>query len=83
MIIEPEGHNHPESVDPFWFQELVRRAHERETRRFLKLITAEKSVVTKSDYDEAEERAMWYVFELRNNLTELWYAGNEHAEGEI
>jgi len=53
---EPIG-GHPESVDPPWFQELVRRAFEREMRRYQKL---------GADADESLERAMWYVFELRN-----------------
>lgn len=62
---------HPEAVDPPWFQELVRRAWEREMRRNMK-----------SNYtdEEAMERAMWYVFDLRNNLTELYQAGAAGAE---
>jgi hypothetical protein len=59
---EPIG-GHPESVDPPWFQELVRRAFEREMRRYQKL---------GADADESLERAMWYIFDLRNNLTELY-----------
>lgn len=59
---------HPESVDPPWFQELVRRAWEREMRRLM----------TNGCTDvEAMERAMWYAFDLRNNLTELYQAGRE------
>lgn len=58
--------NHPECIDPPWFQELVRRAWEREMRR---------QTVQGVDPDEAMERAMWYVFDLRNNLTELYQAG--------
>ncbi len=57
---------HPEMVDPGWFQELVRRAYEREARKLqcegMKL-------------DDAMEVAMWYVFDLRNNLTDLYQAG--------
>jgi hypothetical protein len=67
---EPIG-GHPESVDPPWFQELVRRAFEREMRRYQKL---------GADADESLERAMWYVFDLRNNLTELYQAGAAGAE---
>lgn len=63
---------HPENVDPPWFQELVRRAYEREMRRFMKL---------GCDSDESLERAMWYVFDLRNNLTELYQAGGPSNEG--
>lgn len=59
---------HPESVDPPWFQELVRRAWEREMRRGME--QGFKDV-------EAMERAMWYVFDLRNNLTDLYQAGRE------
>jgi hypothetical protein len=67
---EPIG-GHPESVDPPWFQELVRRAFEREMRRYQKL---------GADAEESLERAMWYVFDLRNNLTELYQAGAAGAE---
>lgn len=62
---------HPESVDPPWFQELVRRAFEREMRRLQQ---------SGCDADEALERAMWFAFEIRNNLTDLYKAGA--AEGE-
>lgn len=57
---------HPESIDPPWFQELVRRAFERELRRLGGL---------GHNADEALELAMWYVFDLRNNLTDLYQAG--------
>jgi hypothetical protein len=73
-----EAHNenhptgaHPEHVDPPWFQELVRRAFEREMRRYQRL---------GADSEESLERAMWYVFDLRNNLTELYQAGASGAE---
>lgn len=59
--------NHPECVDPPWFQELVRRAFEREMRR---------NLTNGCNGEEAMERAMWYVFDLRNNLTELYQAGS-------
>lgn len=72
--MEPLGmETHPESIDPVWFQELIRRAFQREMRRIQKLdvnITA----------DEALERAMWYVFELRNSLTDLYHAGKEQED---
>lgn len=58
--------NHPEDVDPGWFQELVRRAFEREMRRL--------NLAGRPE-DQAMEQAMWYVFELRNNLTDLYAAG--------
>lgn len=64
--------NHPECVDPPWFQELVRRAYEREMRRNMQIPNV--------DADEAMERAMWYVFDLRNNLTDLYQAGNAEQE---
>lgn len=62
----PEAVNHPEDVDPVWFQELVRRAFEREMRRL--------NLAGRTE-DQAMEQAMWYVFELRNNLTDLYQAG--------
>lgn len=62
---------HPEHIDPPWFQELVRRAYERELRRYQRL---------GCNADEALERAMWYVFDLRNNLTELYQAGSAGEE---
>lgn len=65
MTNQPPTH-HPEQVDPDWFQVLVRRALEREIRR----LSADGCTV-----DEALERGMWYVFELRNNLTDLYKAG--------
>lgn len=58
---------HPEAVDPPWFQELVRRAWEREMRRLM---------TSGMDDVESVERAMWYVFDLRNNLTALYQAGS-------
>ena len=57
---------HPESVDPEWFQELARRAFEREMRRQASLGL---------NADQALESAMWYIFDLRNNLAELYQAG--------
>jgi hypothetical protein len=65
--------NHPESVDPVWFQDLVRRAFEREMRR--------QQSENCFDVDEALERAMWYVFDLRNNLADLYKAGCVGEEG--
>ncbi|MGH8999867.1 MAG: hypothetical protein ACRDY7_10820 [Acidimicrobiia bacterium] len=62
---------HPELVDPSWFQDLVRRAYEREMRRYQRM---------GADPDESLERAMWYVFELRNNLSELYQAGATGSE---
>lgn len=58
---------HPEAVDPPWFQELVRRAWEREMRRLM---------TSGMDDVESMERAMWYVFDLRHNLTALYQAGS-------
>lgn len=70
MIEPPSGRpvtgGHPESVDPPWFQDLVRRAFEREMRRYQRL---------GAGADESLERAMWYIFELRNNPNELYQAG--------
>jgi hypothetical protein len=57
---------HPEKVDPEWFQELVRKAFDREVQRLLQTGTKSEVVL---------EVAMWYVFELRNNLTDLYQAG--------
>lgn len=62
---------HPEKVDPVWFQDLVRRAFEREMRRYQKV---------GADADEALERAMWFVFDLRHNLPELYQAGAADTE---
>ncbi len=62
---------HPESVDPPWFQELVRRAFERAMQRL---------VSDGMDQNEAQEFAMWHVFELRNNLTELYHEGSAGNE---
>lgn len=58
--------SHPENIDPPWFQELVRRAFEREMRR---------QQAHGANADEALELSMWYVFDLRNNLTNLYQAG--------
>ena len=60
------GANHPEAIDPPWFQELVRRAFER------KLRTLQSEGV---DPDSALEEGMWYVFDLRNNLSDLYKDG--------
>ena len=64
----------PETVDPEWFQELVRRAFERELHRLRD--------VDELHPDEATERAMWYVFDLRRNLAELYRAGAPGVFGE-
>lgn len=61
---------HPEYVDPPWFQELARRAWEREMQRNMKLGCPD---------EESMERAMWYIFDLRNNLAELYQAGREET----
>lgn len=66
-----EMEQHPESIDPPWFQELVRRAFDREAQRQLS---------TGVSSEEALDRAMWYVFDLRNNLTELYQAGSASNE---
>ena len=63
-MYEPTG-THPESIDPPWFQELVRQALDKEMRRLQNQGTHP---------DECLERAMWYVFSLRNNLAELYKA---------
>lgn len=60
--------DHPEAVDPDWFQDLVRRAFEREMRRLMKGGLAA---------DEAMEQAMWHVFDLRTNLVGLYEAGKD------
>ena len=57
---------HPEAVDPPWFRELVRRAFDRELRR----LYAEGAAA-----DDAWEMALWYVIDLRSDLTELYKAG--------
>lgn len=63
---------HPEKIDPPWFQELARRAFEREMRRLMSEgIGAEGAM----------EAAMWYVFEIRDNLTELYKAGKAGQDG--
>lgn len=61
------GQGHPESVDPEWFQTLVRRAFDREVWRLMALGNSE---------EDAREQGMWYIFELRNNLTALYQAGS-------
>lgn len=61
----------PEKVDPVWFQELVRRAFERELRRLVR---------DGSDLDAAWERAMWHVFDIRSNLTALYQAAAAEPE---
>jgi hypothetical protein len=63
---------HPEAVDPPWFQQLVLRAWEREMRRLM---------AQGVDDGEAMDEAMWYVFDLRNNLTALYQAGAAGADG--
>src|SRR3712207_8848380 len=55
---EPIG-GHPESVDPPWFQELVRRAFEREMRRHQK---------PGAYADVSRERANRYRIDPPNNL---------------
>jgi hypothetical protein len=57
---------HPETVDPPWFQDLVRRAFDREMRRLMHAGVPA---------DDALEHAMWYVFDIRRNLTDLYQAG--------
>ena len=69
MSATPE--RHPESVDPPWFAELIRRSYEREMRKYQAL---------GRDPEESWERAMWYVFDLRNNLTELYRAGSPNVD---
>lgn len=64
---------HPEKMDPEWFQELVRRAFERENEKLLR---------EGLNPDDAMERAMWYVFDLRNNLTDLYQAGRPNLQPE-
>lgn len=71
-MIDPSG-GHPEAIDPPWFQELVRRSWEREMRRNMSL---------GMDDVESMEKAMWYVFDLRNNLTALYQAGSASAGDE-
>ena len=57
--------NHPEMVDPPWFRELVRKAFDREVRRLHD---------SGLGIDDAFEGAMWFVFDVRHNLTELYQA---------
>ena len=68
--MQPIGH--PESVDPGWFQQLVRTALERKLR---------SPDLDKFDMDDRLYEAMWYVWDLRENLTDLYYAGRENLEG--
>lgn len=63
---ENMGEQHPENIDPPWFQELVRRAYH---RKLTELVNGG------INSELALEESMWYVFELRNNLTELYKAG--------
>lgn len=56
---------HPESVDPPWFQELVSIAFLREMKRNLS---------QGQSPDESLESAMWYVFDLRNDMVALYQA---------
>lgn len=58
--------NHPEHIDPPWFETLIRRALDRRIR---------KNHESGMDPEEAWQDAMWYIFELRNNLTDLYQAG--------
>lgn len=62
--------DNPETTDPPWFQELVSRAFEREVHRLNVRCTP----------DESWERAMWYVFDLRNNLAALYRAGSARED---
>lgn len=57
---------HPEKVDPVWMQVLVRRALEKEMSR-----------LAKEGNDEYWIETMWYVFDIRNNLLELYKAAND------
>jgi len=68
--VNPDG-GHPESIDPPWFQELVRRAFDREVWRLMSMGQPE---------DEARDQGMWYIFDLRNNLTALYQAGSASNE---
>jgi hypothetical protein len=61
--------SHPELIDPPWFQELIRKAFDRERYRLQS---------SGCDMDEAVEMAMWYIFDIRHNLTDLYKA----AQGE-
>lgn len=63
ILMSPEGVILPETVDPEWFQEPIRRAFDREMRRQMK--AGVKS-------EDAFELAMWYVFSVRNNLSDLY-----------
>lgn len=57
--------SHPETVDPLWMQELIRKAYDREATRFMQAGHAS---------DQALEEAMWSVFNLRTNLAALYRA---------
>lgn len=61
-----DNERHPENIDPQWFQELVRRAFDREVKR-----QQEAGL----DPDSALEIAMWHVFKLRENLSNLYQEG--------
>lgn len=63
---EDVNEKHPENVDPQWFQDLARRAYDRKLTELINSGTHS---------DQALEEAMWYVFDLRNNLSELYKAG--------
>ena len=56
----------PEAVDPQWFQELVRRAFDRELCRLIQQGATDAA---------AWQQAMWFVFDIRTNLTALYQAG--------
>lgn len=54
---------HPESVDPVWVQDLIRRAFDNEVTR--------QRFTFGVGVDDAWELAMWHVFEIRYNLATL------------
>jgi hypothetical protein len=64
---------YPEVMDPSWFQDYVRRAFERHQHALMRFGV---------ERDEAWERAMWYVFTLRDDPTALYEAGRDEAETE-
>jgi hypothetical protein len=63
----------PETIDPPWFQDLVRKALDRELRRLLK---------AGCDSDAAWEQAMWFVFDIRTDLTALYQAAAAEPEAQ-
>ena len=66
---------HPETVAPGWFQELVRRAYERELRRL---------ELEGMNSDDALEAAMWYAFDLYDQpINKVYQLGmpNQIEEG--